>query len=166
MAEPNRPEFSSGAGAGRAREKYRPPGTEPEGPRVYQPEAPVTERSPVDIVKDIVSNIQDIIRSEIRLAKAEMTQKVSDASRAGAMLAAGAVLALYAFGFFLAIIYDALAIALPWWLSALIVSFGLFIIAGILLSVGRKRLKRINPTPERTVQSVKEDVQWVRNQTR
>ncbi len=147
MSDAYQPEFPSGAGAGRARE-------------------PNPERSTVDVIKDIVANVQEIIRSEFRLARAEMTQKARSASRAVIMIAAGAIVGLYALAFILVCIYNALSYAIWPWLSALIIGVVLGIIGGGTLLAGRRLLKQVNPTPERTVQSVKEDVEWIKNQTR
>lgn len=146
MAE--RHEASSGAGAARVREV-----------------AMVGERSTVDLIKDAVNSIQGIIRSEIRLANAEMKEKAGQASKAGIVLAAGAALALYAFGFLLVTIYQALILAIPAWLSALIIFAVLAIAGGIMMSAGRKRLKQIKPQPEMTMESVKEDMEWVKRRT-
>lgn len=134
--------------------------------RAREPVAVVGDRSTVDLIKDIATNIQGIIRSEIRLANVEMKEKTTKASRAGIVLAGGGVLVLYALGFLFTCIYQALNIALRPWLSALLVFAGLAIIGGVMLSIGRSRLKRIDPKPQMTVQAVKEDVQWLRSQTR
>jgi uncharacterized membrane protein YqjE len=126
----------------------------------------VGDRSTVDLIKDIATNIQGIVRSEIRLANLEMKEKATKASRAAIALAAGGVLMLYAFGFLLTCIYQAINVALWPWLSALLVFIGLAIAGGMLLAMGRNRLKQVNPKPAMTVQAVKEDVQWLRTQTR
>ncbi|MGE5568234.1 MAG: phage holin family protein [Rhodospirillales bacterium] len=147
MAE--RHEASSGAGAARVREVAMVGG----------------ERSTVDLIKDAVNSIQGIIRSEIRLANAEMKEKAGKASKAGIVLAAGGALALYAFGFLLVTIYQALILAIPAWLSALIIFAVLAIAGGIMLSAGRNRLKQIKPQPEMTMESVKEDMEWVKRRT-
>lgn len=146
----DRYEASSGAGAARVREPVRIVG----------------ERSTVDIIKDVVANIQSIIRSEIRLANAEMKEKVTKASKASIVMVAGGVLMLYAFAFLLVCIYQALTIAVWPWLSALIVFVVLSIVGVTMLSMGRARLKRIKPKPEMTMETVKEDVQWLKNRTR
>ncbi len=134
--------------------------------RVREPVPEVGERSTVELIKDIANNIQGIIRSEIRLANAEMRQKAASASKAGIALAAGGILVLYAFGFLLTTAYQALEIVLWPWLSALLIFIGLAIAGLALLSIGRKRLRQLKPKPEATVQSVREDVQWLKNQTR
>ncbi len=124
------------------------------------------DRSTADLIRDVVTSIQGIIRSEIRLANVEMKEKASKASRAGIVLAGGGVLLLYALGFLFTSIYHALNIALRPWLSALLVFAVLAIVGGVMLSIGRRRLKQIDPKPQMTVEAVKENVQWLRTQTR
>lgn len=141
MADIYEPEFSAGAAAGRA-------------------------RSPSEIIKNIVANIQEIIRSEFRLARAEMSEKARKASRAAMMLAAGGIVGLYAAAFVLVSIYNLLSYALWPWVSALLIAFVLGSIAGGLLYAGRKRLQLVNPVPEHTVEAVKEEVEWLKRQTR
>lgn len=146
MAE--RYEASPGAGTARVREV-----------------AMVGERSTVDLIKDVVNSIQGIIRSELRLANAEMKEKAEKASKAGIVLAAGGALALYAFAFLLVAIHQALILAMPEWLSALIIFAALAIAGEIMLSTGRKRLKQIKPKPEMAMESVREDMEWVKRRT-
>jgi cytochrome c biogenesis protein CcdA len=127
---------------------------------------PADTRSFVDIVQDVVSNVQEIVSSEIRLAKAEVTNEAKQAARASLVYAVGALLGLYCLGFlFLAAVY-ALATVLPNWGAALIVFGGLMVIAGTLMAVGRARMTFVHANPKKTVQSVKENVQWLKSQTR
>jgi membrane protein len=144
----DRYEAVSGAGAGRAREPV------------------VGERSTVDLIKDIVADIQGLVRSEIRLASAEVREKAVSAGRAAITLVAGGVLMLYALGFLFTSIHQALSNAVAPWFSALIVFIGLAIIGSILLAIGWSRFKQVKPKPEMTVARVKEDVRWLKNQTR
>jgi len=68
------------------------------------------ERSLADVFQDIVANVQDIVRSELRLASVEIRQELVKAARAGKVAAAGGVLALFALAFLLlAAVYG-----LPW----------------------------------------------------
>jgi uncharacterized membrane protein YqjE len=124
------------------------------------------DRSFTELLENIVDNIQGIIRSEVRLAKAEIREETSKASRAGAVLAAGAVLGLYGLGFLLLTGVYALEQVMAPWLSALIVGVVVALISAILLMSGRKLLKAVHPTPERTVQTVKENLEWAKDQTR
>jgi uncharacterized membrane protein YqjE len=81
-----------------------------------------SDRPIMQVLQDIVANIQEIMRSEIRLAKAEMKQESSKAARARAVLAGGTVLAVYGLVFLLLAIVYALSLAVKAWLAALIVA--------------------------------------------
>jgi len=123
------------------------------------------ERTFADILKDAVSNIQDIIRSEVRLAKIETKEELSKASAAGVMFAAAVVVGLFGFGFCLLCAVYALALVMPAWAAALVVGACLLVIGGILLSVGVGRWKKVK-MPQKTMFTVKEDVEWMRSQSK
>ena len=120
-------------------------------------------RSMTDVLQDIVANIQEIVRSEFQLAKTEISEEAAKAAKSSAPLGGGIVLALYAFAFILLAIVYALEMVVAAWLAALIVGAAVAVVAAILISVGRKRLQQVK-MPERTIVSVKENVQWARNQ--
>ena len=124
------------------------------------------ERTFSDVFQDIVRNLQEIVRSEVRLARTEIREDVAKAKSSATMLGAGAVTALFAVLFLLAAAASALALVMPPWAAALIVGAALAIAAGAALMVGRTRLRQIHPTPERTVESVKENVEWAKQQIR
>ena len=119
-----------------------------------------------ELLQGIVGNVQGIIRSEVRLAKAEVREEATTAGKAAGMLAAGAVLALYAVGLLLLTFVYALNGPLPDWLAALLVFAVVAIGAGVLVKMGLERIKHVSPKPEQTIDSIKEDVQWVKQQTR
>ncbi len=127
---------------------------------------PANERPVSDVLQDIVRNIQEIVRSEVRLAKREVRDEATKAKSAGLRLAVGALTAIFALLFLLLTAVYALSIVMPNWAAALIVSAALAIVAGAMLSAGRNRFKKIHPTPERTVESLKENVEWVKQQTK
>jgi uncharacterized membrane protein YqjE len=118
------------------------------------------------ILQDVVGDVTGIVRSEIKLAKAEITADVKRFARALPLAVAGAILGLFALGLLLTTILLAIAIALPAWLSALIVFVGTAIIAWALFAAGKARLRRINVVPEKTVNTIKENAEWVKAQAR
>jgi hypothetical protein len=63
-------------------------------------------------------------------------------------------------------IVSALALIMPAWVAALIVGVALAIAAGIMLEGGVKSFQKIHPTPERTVETIKENIQWAKQQTK
>jgi uncharacterized membrane protein YqjE len=125
-----------------------------------------TERSFADVLHDIASNIQDIIRSEIRLAKTEVKEETGKAAKATWVIALGAVLALYAGGFLLLTAIRALDIVVAPWVAGLIVTASVGICSFVCISTGLKRMKRVRPAPQRTIQTMKENVEWVKGHTR
>jgi len=122
------------------------------------------ERPLTEIFRDIIGNVQEMVRSEIRLARVELREETSKTARAGAMLGAGAVLAMIAGVFLLVCIAQLLDMVMPDWAAALIMTLALGIPAAILISKGRERLHM--PMPEKTIDNVKENVEWMKNQTK
>jgi uncharacterized membrane protein YqjE len=122
-------------------------------------------RSMTEILQDIIADIQEIVRSEFRLAKVEIQEETAKVARSGVPLIAGLLLGLYAFGFLLLAAVHALSLIVDAWLAALIVGFGVGVISLILISVGRNRLKVVK-VPEKTIGTVKENVQWAKHQIR
>jgi len=122
------------------------------------------ERPMAEVFRDIIGNVQEMVRSEVRLARVEITEEVSKTSRAGAMLAAGAVLAMVAGVFLLVCVAQLLDLIMPDWAAALVVALAVGIPAAILLMKGRDRLRV--PVPEKTIENVKENVEWMKNQTK
>jgi uncharacterized membrane protein YqjE len=118
------------------------------------------ERSFSVVLQDIVRNIQEIVRSELRLAKSEIREEASKAKSSALMLGSGVVLSLFAVLFLLLTVVFSLSNVLPIWAAALIVGLGLAIAGGMMLAMGVKLTKRIHPTPERTMKSIKENVKW------
>lgn len=123
------------------------------------------ERGITDILKDIVGNLQGIVQSEVRLARVEIEEEGGKALTASKALIAGAVLGLYALGFLLVTIARALELALAPWLSSLIVGVVLLICAAVGISIGRERLRKVR-MPKKTIQTTKEDIEWMKEQAR
>jgi uncharacterized membrane protein YqjE len=121
------------------------------------------ERSVPEVLQDIVSNIQEIVRSEFRLAKTEIKEQVSKAAKPAATLAAGILLAFYALGFMLLTIVYALATVISAWLAALLVTAGVALAAVMLVTIGKERLKQVKP-PQKTIATLKENVEWTKTQ--
>ena len=124
------------------------------------------ERSFSDVIQDIIDNVQRIIRSEVRLAKVEIQEETSKAGKAASVLAAGVVLGAYALGFLLLSGVYGLSQVMAPWLAALTVTIGVGVAAAVCIMVGRKRLKSVHPKPEKTIQTMKENLEWAKNQTK
>jgi hypothetical protein len=105
-----------------------------------------------------------LIRQELELAQAEMTRKVTRAGRNVAFIAIGGVLAQAALLAVVAALILVLSEVMSPWLAALIVSVLLAIVAGLLVRYGLNKLKEIDPTPRRTVETMRENKEWLSQQ--
>jgi|KBSMisStaDraftv2_1062788.scaffolds.fasta_scaffold1199463_2 protein-S-isoprenylcysteine O-methyltransferase Ste14 len=124
------------------------------------------ERSFSDVLDSIVGNVQTIIRSEIQLAKTEVKEETTKAARATGILAAGSLLGVYAGGFLLLTVVRALENVTAPWLASLIVAVLVGVAALIAINAGRTRMKHVHPAPDKTIKTVKENVEWVKDQTK
>jgi uncharacterized membrane protein YqjE len=120
-----------------------------------------------DLVKDLATETSTLVRQEIDLAKAEMTERGKRAGKGAGMLGAAALVALLAGGALTACLIAALDRAMATWLAALVVTVVYCAIAGVLAVTGRKQIQEAAPpVPEQAIDSVKEDVQWAKTRTR
>ena len=126
--------------------------------------APQMQRSVPEILEDIASNLTQLVQAEFRLAKSELKEGAERVAGPGATLGAGAVLAFYGFGFLLLAAVHALSLVMAGWLATLIVGGVLVVAAGILIGAGTTKLKRVNLTPDKTIRTLEEDVQWAKQQ--
>jgi len=125
-----------------------------------------TDRSVADVLQDIIRNIQDIVRSEVRLAKTEVREEVSKARDASVLIGVGALSGIFSVFFLLFSIVYALSRVMPDWAAALIVAVALAIAAAVLLSTGAERFKHVQPAPDKTIESLKENVEWAKRQVK
>jgi Flp pilus assembly protein TadB len=126
--------------------------------------AGANNRSIADVLQDIVANLQTIIRSEVRLAKTEIKEEATKASRAAGVLAGSVVAALFTTWLLLLTILFALATVIPMWSAALLLLVVMAVITIVLLSTAKKQFQIVHGKPEKTMESVKENVEWVKSQ--
>lgn len=103
-----------------------------------------------------------LVRSELQLAKVELTNSAKHAGLGVGLFSVAGVLAWFGLGALIATAIIALDLVLPLWAAALIVTSVFFVAAGIAALVGKKQVQQVTPTPERTVENVKRDVQEVK----
>jgi hypothetical protein len=123
------------------------------------------DKSLSELISAMTSDLSTLMRKEVQLAKLETKEELSTAAKAGGMLAGGGIaahLALLFLSFAAAFLLDNW---MPTELAFLIVAVIYAIAAAAMAMSGRERLRRVNPVPEQTVQTLKEDVQWARAQT-
>jgi biotin synthase-like enzyme len=121
-------------------------------------------RSFADVLRDIGHNIQEILRPEVRLAKAEIVEEARKAKPAGAWIAIGAVLGMGAVMIGLLAAVYGLSTVMPNWAAALVVSVASAATAALAARAGLMHLTRIDPTPDKTIRSLKENVEWSKQQ--
>jgi len=116
-----------------------------------------------EVLQDIVGNFQEIIRCEFRLAKVELKEEALRASKPVATFGMGLVFGFYGIGFLLLSLVFWLTTLMSVWLAALLVGAALAIVAIALTSSSGKKLRRVNPTPDKTIRSLEENVLWMKH---
>jgi Putative Actinobacterial Holin-X, holin superfamily III len=131
--------------------------------------APTAEPSTGELLRGLADDAATLVRQEILLARQELQEGLATSAQASALLVAAGVLGLYAFGFLLYTIGE--AIGGPRWLGFAIVTAVLLIVVAVLALVGRKRLAASKVAPEKaraqlqtTANELKEEITWGRPQ--
>jgi len=125
------------------------------------------DTSVAQLLSGIVGDAQELVRKEIALARQEIREELDAAKSAGIKLGiAGGVLAI---GGLLLVLAIAQGIAdlfdWPVWAGYALVGVVLAIAGGILFSAAQRQIKEIRPMPERTVETMKENVEWIKDRT-
>jgi uncharacterized membrane protein YqjE len=124
------------------------------------------QRSTGELVRDLSQLTSTLVRKEIDLAKVEMAEKGRKAGVGVGALAGAAVAALAALGTLTAFLILALDGAMPNWAAALVVTLVWVAIGLVLGAVGRQELRELgSPVPEKTVDTLKEDIEWLKHPT-
>ena len=124
------------------------------------------DRSVSDVLQDILRNVQDILRSEVRLAKAEIRQEATQAAAAARWMTIGVVGLLSAWMLLLWTAVYALATVLPIWAATLVIAVAMAGAGGVVITTGLRRFTRIKPMPERTIASLQENLEWMKQPTK
>jgi uncharacterized membrane protein YqjE len=128
---------------------------------------PRIDRSLGELFSDLSQQTADLIRQEMRLAKAELSEKFSDAGRHALMIGAAVVFALTAvIAVAAATTLLMIELGLAPWLSAAITAAVMAVIAFVLAQSGISALRKTTIAPVETMQSIKETTQWLKNETR
>ena len=116
----------------------------------------VSERSVGSLISEVTSDLSTLMRQELDLAKAEMKEEAAKTGKAAGMLG-GAGFAGYMVALFLSLaLWAALANGMDEGWAALIVAAIWAIVGAVLYVTGRKKLREVQPKPERTVDTLKE----------
>lgn len=129
-------------------------------------QAELRDRSTADLVKELSHQASVLVRKEIDLAKVELAEKGRQAGVGIAALVGAAIVGLAALGALTAFLILALDEAMPGWVAALIVTV-LWAAVGVVLGLfGRAKLREMgSPVPEKTVDTLKEDLEWLKHPT-
>jgi uncharacterized membrane protein YqjE len=122
------------------------------------------EQSLGELFSRLTADLSKLMRDEVELAKVEINEAVQSARTAGVSFGAAGVLGLMAFVL--------LSFAAAWGLAEVVATGVAFLIVGgtyglvalVLLGLGRQQLKTAKPVPEQTVETLKEDVAWAKQQ--
>jgi uncharacterized membrane protein YqjE len=124
----------------------------------------VRDRSTAELVKDLSQETSTLVRQEIALAKAEVSEKSKKAIPGIGMLVGAGIAALLMLGALTALLVIALDGAMALWAAALIVTALWALVAAGLYFAGRQQLKEMgSPVPQKTVETVKEDIEWLKH---
>jgi putative superfamily III holin-X len=120
-----------------------------------------------DLVQDLSRQTSTLIRQEMRLAQAELTEKGRHAGKGAGMFGGAGLVALYGVGALIAAAILGLATVIEPWIAAAAIGVGLLLVAGILALTGKKELEEAGPPkPEQTLESVQRDVATVKERAR
>jgi Flp pilus assembly protein TadB len=116
-----------------------------------------------ELMGQLSSQVSRLIRDEMRLAEKEFQESAKHAGIGAGLFSVAGLLAFFGAATVIAAVTAALALVLPVWAAALIVGAVLFIAAGIAALGGRKQTKEVTPAVPRTVETVKADIQEIKD---
>jgi uncharacterized membrane protein YqjE len=122
------------------------------------------DRSLGELIAEMTGEVSELMRKEVQLAKVELKEEVGRAGKAGGMLGAGAVAGYFTLLF--------ASLALAWLLDEVMhTALAFFLVAvlygiaaAVLITRGREQIKQVDPVPRQTVETLKEDAEWVKAQ--
>ncbi len=131
---------------------------------ISQTEPSNGQRSMPELMRAIATDTSTLVRKEVELARREIMEAVTARLKAAGAMAAAGVMALMVLAFGGAAAASALEGTVSPWAARLIVAGGFLLIAALAVAVGIARAKRPSLAPEKTVETVKEDVEWAKAQ--
>ena len=120
-----------------------------------------------ELLKELSNQTTTLVRQELELAKAEMTEKGKQAGLGAGMFGGAGLFGLLALGALTTCLIAALATGIDLWLAALIVALVYAAIAGVLALAGKRKTQEATPpAPEQAIESTKEDLQWAKTRAK
>jgi uncharacterized membrane protein YqjE len=123
------------------------------------------EKSIGELVSQLSTETSTLIKQEMALARAELTEQGKRAGKGAGMLGGAGVAGLLTLGALTATLIALLDTAMATWLAALIVTVIWAAVAGVLALQGRNKIQEATPPAPQTVETVKEDVRWAKTRT-
>jgi fatty acid desaturase len=121
------------------------------------------ERSLGTIIKELTADLTTLFRSEIALLKLEVKDTFAKLGGGAAMFAGATFLAIFGLGFlFVTIVLGLVALGVPAWLSTLIVTVVLFVGAGVLAMMGKKKFAAVQFVPQESIEQIKTDIDTIK----
>jgi len=128
-------------------------------------QSPENQPSVGELVRQASEHVSTLVRAEVELAKAELSDTVKRGGIGGGLLAAAGAIVLFSVPFLFVVLAEVLvALGLWRWLSYLIVWVLFLLVAGVLALIGRAQLRKVRK-PERTLETVKDTAAWARHPT-
>ena len=146
-------------------EKGGGPMAGPNGGKGGEPASP-TDVSTVRLVGQVAGDVGTLVKKEVELARQEITEAIMARVKAVAAFVVIGVIALFVVGFLGAAGAAGLALVVPLWLALLIVAGVFILLAALAAAFGVSRIKKPPLKPEKTKQTIKEDVEWAKAQLR
>jgi hypothetical protein len=140
--------------------------THPPSASPHDAAEPSADQPLAHLVARMSADLSTLFRKEIELAKIEIKEDMKQTARAGGMYGAAG------FAGYMALVLVSLALAflldliMPTWIGFLIVGVAYGAAGYVLFRRGQERFKAINPLPEQTIETIKEDVEWVRTRNK
>ena len=122
------------------------------------------ERSLGELFGELTQEVGALVRQEVALAKTELGQKASRVGRDAGMLAVGGLIGYAGFLVLLGAAVLLLALVMPLWLATLLVGLVTAVAGYALVQRGLAGLKKADLTPHQTVETLREDVRWAKEQ--
>ena len=123
------------------------------------------EKSLGTLMRDLLQQLSTLVRDEIQLARAEMTEKTNQVAAGAGMVGAALAFGIGAIVILLLALVLVLDAVMQAWLAALLVGIAAAVVAMLLMNAGRSKMKARNLAPNRTIDSVRRDGQLAREKT-
>lgn len=132
------------------------------------PPSPSTEMRTIgELFNELSEDFSHLVRQEVHLARTETMESLNQAKRGSILMVAAGLLGYAGFIALLVAIADLLNTAIGvYWISSLIVGVAVLIVAAILYFAGRSALSNVTVVPEKTIETLKNDAQWAKEQVR